>query len=121
MAATAWSLATRIPLKVDVIRDRAMLYREADDEQIENVFRLHVMNTDEKPHRYSIAVGGIDGIAIVGEKTVEVPAVSNKSFVVVASVKDGAAPRGSNQILFEIRAAADAEIAVQEKSTFFMP
>ena len=121
VAATAWSLATRIPLKVDVIRDRAMLYREAEDEQIENVFRLHVMNTDEKPRRYSITVGGIDGIVIVGEKTVEVPAASNKNFLVVASVKDGEAPKGSNKILFEIRATDDSAIAVQEKSTFFMP
>lgn len=121
VAATAWSLATRIPLKVDVLRDRATLYREADDEQIENIYRLHVMNTDEKPHRYSVQVGGIDGIAIVGDTEVEVPAASNKNFVVVASVKDGAAPKGSSKIVFAIRAAEDDAIAVQEKSTFFMP
>ena len=121
VAATAWSLATRIPLKVDVIRDRATLYREADNEQIENVFRLHVMNTDEKPHRYSIAVGGVDGITIVGEKVVEVSAASDKNFLLVATVKEGAAPKGSNKILFEIRAAENDAIVVQEKSTFFMP
>jgi cytochrome c oxidase accessory protein FixG len=121
VAATAWSLATRIPLKVDIIRDRATLYREADDEQIENVFRLHVMNTDEKPHRYVIRVGGIDGIAIVGETEIEVSGASNKSFVVVAAAKDGAAPKGSNKIVFDIHAAEDDTIAVQEKSTFFMP
>jgi hypothetical protein len=33
-----WSLATRVPLKVDVIRDRSVLLaREADDGRIENV------------------------------------------------------------------------------------
>ena len=121
VATTAWSLATRVPLKVDVIRDRATLYREADDEQIENVFRLHVMNTDERPHRYSIGVSGIDGIAIAGEKIVDVPAASNKNFLVVATVRDGAAAHGSNRIAFEIRAIEDALIAVREESTFFMP
>jgi DNA-binding transcriptional LysR family regulator/preprotein translocase subunit Sec61beta len=30
-AATAWSLATRVPLKVDVLRDRAALAREAEE------------------------------------------------------------------------------------------
>ena len=121
VAATAWSLATRIPLRVDVIRDRAMLYREADNEQIENVFSLHVMNTDERPRRYRIEVNGIEGASILGEQIVEVPAASNKNFLVVVTVKDGAAPKGSNKIMFDIRAADDDNIAVQEKTTFFMP
>lgn len=121
VAVAGWSLATRIPLKVDVIRDRTTLYREADDEQIENVFRLNVMNTDERPHRYVIAVGGIEGIVLVGEKEIEVPAASNRNFTVVASVKDGTAPRGSNKIVFDVRAAGNPAIAVSEKSTFFMP
>ena len=121
VAATAWSLATRIPLRVDVIRDRAMLYREADNEQIENVFSLHVMNTDERPRRYRIEVNGIEGVSIVGEQIVEVPAASNKNFLVVVTVKDGVAPKGSNKIMFDIRAADDDSIAVQEKTTFFMP
>ena len=121
VAAAAWSLATRIPLKVDVIRDRATLYREADDERIENVYRLHIMNTGEKARRYAISVGGIDGIAVVGDPVAEVPAASNKDFIVVASVKDGAAPKGSNKIVFDVRDSDDAAVAVQEKSTFYMP
>ncbi len=121
VAATAWSLATRIPLKVDIIRDRATLYRETDDGQIENIFRLHVMNTDEKPHRYSIGVSGIEGIAVAGKSVVDVPAASNKNFLVVATVRDGAATHGSNRISFEIRAMDDASITVREESTFLMP
>lgn len=121
VGATLWSLATRLPLKVDVIRDRATLYREADDEQIENVFQLHVMNTDEQARRYAVAVAGIDGIKIIGETTLEVPAASNRNFVVVASVKDGTAPKGSNKIVFDVRALENDRIAVQEKSTFYMP
>jgi cytochrome c oxidase accessory protein FixG len=121
VGAMLWSLATRLPLKVDVIRDRATLYREADDEQIENVFQLHVINTDEQARRYAVAVAGIDGIKIVGETTLEVPAASNRNFVVVASVKDGVAPKGSNKIVFDVRALENDRIAVQEKSTFYMP
>ena len=121
VGATLWSLVIRLPLKVDVIRDRATLYREADDEQIENVYQLHVMNTDEQPRRYAVAVAGIEGIKIVGETMLEVPAASNRNFVVVASVKDGVAPKGSNKIVFDVRALENDRIAVQEKSTFYMP
>ena len=121
VAATTWSLATRIPLKVDVLRDRTTLYREADDERIENVFSLHVMNTDNTMHRYAIGVSGVDGIELVGERIVEVPAATNKKFLVVASVPEGAAHKGSNKIFFDLRALNHDAIAVREKTTFFMP
>ena len=121
VAATAWSLSTRILLRVDFLRDRSTLYREADDGRIENVFMMHVMNSDEVTHRYSIAASGVDGIEIASERVVEVPAMSNKNFLVVASVEDGVVPKGSNKILFEIRALSDDSVAVKEKTTFYMP
>ena len=121
VAAAAWSLATRIPLKVDVLRDRGSLYREDDDGGIENVYRLHIMNTDETTHRYALSVGGVGGIGIVGERIVEVPAASNRNVPVVVAVDYGAAPKGSNKIYFEVRSMANDAIAVREKATFFMP
>ncbi|MFT3847769.1 MAG: cytochrome c oxidase accessory protein CcoG [Propionivibrio sp.] len=121
IAVTAWSLSTRVPLRVDLLRDRSTLYREADDGRIENVFMMHVMNSDEAVHRYSIAVSGVNGIKLASEHVVEVPAMSNKNFLVVASVEDGAAPKGSNKIVFEVEALNDAAVAVKEKTTFYMP
>ncbi|MEO8409134.1 MAG: cytochrome c oxidase accessory protein CcoG [Propionivibrio sp.] len=123
IAATVWSLATRIPLKVDILRDRTTLYREADDGRIENVFTFHVINTDEAAHRYSVNVTGVEGIQISGERIIEVPAASNKKIVIVASVEEGAAGKGSHPIFFDIRALEpDSEsIAVHENTTFFLP
>ena len=119
IAATAWSLSTRIPLRVDILRDRSTLYREADDGRIENVFTLNVMNTDATTHRYAISVSGIEGIDIAGEPIIEVPAASNKSVLVVVAAQD--ANKGSNKIMFEIRALSNDSISVREKTTFFMP
>ena len=121
VVATAWSLATRVPLKVDILRDRSALYREADDESIENVFALRIMNTDEKAHRYAIAVSGIDGIAIVGEPSVDVPAISTRTIQLTAGVKEGAGKKGSNPIHFELRAQDNDAITMREKASFFLP
>ena len=121
VSVASWSLASRMPLKVDVLRDRSMLYREADDERIENVFTLRVMNTDEAPHRYEIIVSGIEGIRLEGESVIEVPAVSSKSLLVVASVEEGKGKKGSNPIIFDIRAQQNDKIAVHEKASFFLP
>jgi hypothetical protein len=79
------------------------------------------MNTDEMTHRYAISVSGVEGIDIAGERIIEVPAASNKKVLVVASVEDGTASKGSNKILFEVRALNHDKIAVREKTTFFMP
>ena len=121
VGAAVWSLASRMPLKVDVLRDRVSLYREAEDERIENVFTLRVMNTAETSRRYVVDVSGIDSIRIEGDATVEVPAVSNKTVAVVASVEDGKGKKGSNPIVFKVRAQDDEKITVDEKTTFFLP
>jgi len=59
------SLATRVPLRVDVVRDRAALSKETDDGMIENVFRLQLINKDGQPHRYTIQAQGIQGLQVV--------------------------------------------------------
>ena len=119
--AASWSLATRIPLKVDILRDRSSLYRVADDERIENVFTLRIMNTDEAAHRYDIRVSGIEGLGIVGDPTVEVPATSTKTLLLSAGVEEGKGKKGSNPIFFEIQAQNSDKIVVREKATFFLP
>ena len=121
IAVTVWSLATRIPLKVDILRDRSTLYREADEGRIENAYTLRVMNTDEAPHRYAISIDGIEGIAIVGERMVDVPAISTRTILLSASVEEDAGHKGANPVFFEIRAQNEPKIAVREKATFFLP
>ena len=119
--ATAWSMATRVPLKVDIMRDRAMLSREADDGRIENIYTIHLSNTGETAHRFALAVSGIDGVEIAGDRIIEVPAASLKSINVAVRVEPGAAKKGSNQIWFEVQAQNHEKIAVREKAAFLMP
>ena len=119
--AAAWSLATRVPLKVDVIRDRSLLAREADDGRIENVYNLKIMNTTEEPKRYSLAVEGMDGIEIVGERIVEVASAENHEVTIVVRVPPESGKKGANTIYFDIKAQNHDKIAVHEKASFLMP
>ena len=43
--AAAITLYQRVPLKVDVIRDRGNVMHDADDPEVQNVYRLAIMNT----------------------------------------------------------------------------
>lgn len=121
VAASVWSLATRVPLKVDVIRDRSTLAREADDGRIENVYNLKIMNTTEEPKRYALSVEGMDGIEIVGERIVEVASAENHEVTIVVRVPPDSGKAGANTIYFDIKAQNHDGIAVHEKATFLMP
>lgn len=119
--ASIWSLATRVPLKVDVIRDRSILAREADDGRIENVYNLKIMNTTEEPKRYALSVEGIDGMEIVGDRIVEVASAENHEVTVVVRVPAESGKAGANTIYFDIKAMNHDGVAVHEKATFLMP
>lgn len=121
IGASTWSLATRVPLKVDVIRDRSILAREAEDGRIENVYNLKIMNTTEDPKRYAISVDGIAGIELVGEQSVEVGSAENHEITVVVRVPPESGKTGANTIYFDVKAENHEKIAVHEKASFMMP
>lgn len=119
--ASIWSLATRVPLKVDIIRDRSVLAREVDDGRIENVYNLKIMNTTEEAKRYAVSVEGMEGIELVGEPIVEVASAENHEVTVVVRVPPESGKKGANQIYFDIKALNHDKIAVHEKASFLMP
>ena len=121
IGASTWSLATRVPLKVDVIRDRSLLAREADDGRIENVYNLKIMNTTEEPNRYALSVAGLEGIELVGERSVEVGSAENHEITVVVRVPPDSGRTGANTIYFDVKAENHDQIAVHEKASFLMP
>lgn len=119
--ASAVSLAVRVPLKVDVIRDRSLLAREAEDGRIENVYNLKIMNTTEAAQRYALKVDGLGGAEIVGEPSVSVGSAENHEITVVVRVPPDVGNKGANSIFFDIKALGHDHISVREKATFLMP
>jgi polyferredoxin len=119
--AFVWGIATKPALRVDVIRDRATLAREVEGGLIENVYRLHVINVSETPHRYAISVTGLLGIDLAGERIVEVPAAGATSILVQVRVPSESGKKGSNQIFFDVKSLADDRISVHEKASFLQP
>ncbi len=115
------TLLTRTPLKVDVIRDRGAMGREVDDGAIENVYRLQIMNTDERPHRYRISVTGIDSIALATPDEIAIDGTVSRGVPVQVRVAHGKARPGSNPIAFDVKAIDDPALQVHEKAVFLAP
>ncbi len=114
------SLWLRTPLKVDVVRDRAVLARIVAGGQLENVYRLQIMNATESEQRYRIGATGLPGLAVASEPLVDVAAAESRWVVVRLHLPYTAAAAGSHTIHFSI-ISADAKAEVTEKSVFLVP
>ena len=125
------SLAMRHPFRVDVVRDRAALARQVDDGQVENVYRLQIMNATEAPQRYRVAVQGLPGI-VLGAVSQPTLASAEARWLTLsvrlpAATAQQAGP-GAHAIQFEVglvdtdvRGQASTRAEVTEKSTFIVP
>ena len=114
------ALALRVPLKVDIVRDRASLAREAEGGRIENVYRIQLMNTQESPQRYRIAASGLPGIGVASEAEVEVPAATTRQVPLRIQVGADAAAKGTHRIEVEVTAVADERVTAREQTVFLV-
>ncbi|HEX6689969.1 MAG TPA: cytochrome c oxidase accessory protein CcoG [Burkholderiales bacterium] len=120
VVAAAASLYLRVPLKVDVIRDRAAIAREVEPGVVENLYRLQIMNTTEGARAFVIEVSGLPGIHIAGEPITGVPAASSRMVPMKArAATQGVAP-GSHPIEFHVRALGPGGAEVREHSVFIV-
>jgi cytochrome c oxidase accessory protein FixG len=119
--AAAWSIAVRMPLKVNVIRDRATLAREVEDERIENLYTLRLMNTDEQPHSYRVTAEGIESLMLVGDANIELAGASTKSVMLSVRIKNDATGKGSHPFIFDVVDTKNADVRLREKAVFIVP
>ncbi|MFT7687296.1 MAG: cytochrome c oxidase accessory protein FixG [Candidatus Azotimanducaceae bacterium] len=56
------SLVTRLPLELDIIRNRGQLFQEIPGGLIQNTYTAKVLNKDVADHTYTIEVSGINGL-----------------------------------------------------------
>jgi cytochrome c oxidase accessory protein FixG len=116
------AVTLRVPLKVDVIRDRAAFAREVSDDKgralLENVYRLNVMNTTETRQRYKVQANGLAGLAVGSETTFELEPASVRSVPLRLQVPADEVPPGSHKVTIEVSSRNDAAIHVREHTTF---
>lgn len=116
----SYSLFTRIPLRADANRDRIAI-RETNEGWVENVYRLQIINMDDKPHRYNIAAAGIPGIKMVSDdKQIDKPVASleNLEFVVRLQADPAEIKAISNPVKFTIVASDNPKLRKVVKATF---
>ena len=120
--AMGWSLATRIPVSLDVNRDRNILYREATNGDLENVFKLKIMNQDSKAHNFIITMEGLPG-SVLDADEVEIHAESGETantLVRVRASEDVIKDR-STSITLKVTATDNEKFTDEESARFIAP
>jgi cytochrome c oxidase accessory protein FixG len=119
------SLFARKSFKVDVIRDRASLARIVNGGNIENVYRLQIMNAAEKRQHFRIVASGINDLKVLTDaEDLVVESTQSRWVSVRLQVPYDAAVSGKYPIQFTIEALDDTEKVsekLEEKSIFLIP
>ena len=121
-AALVYALFTRIPLEVDILRDRNVLYTETDEGLVQNVYNLKIINMDDQLHRYSLSVSGLEGLRVIGKtEDIEIESGAVADLPLRVEVDPIALKSTSSEIMFHIESTVTPEIAIEEHARFLGP
>lgn len=118
VTAFVYTLLHRVPLRVDVIRDRLTLSMETPSGGIENTYRLQIINMDGKPHHYTIRAEGLAGLKVTGGDQIDIPALGNANLNVTLEAPRMSVLHPTQPVEFEIKAADDHKLKREVKSSF---
>lgn len=113
-------LFMRVPLEVDIIRDRNSLYRETNEGLIENVYTLKVLNKSQQPAQFKIEISGLKDHQYIGQEIVSVDGGEVFSFPVSIAVNPNNIEQRVTEFDISVQALGEEmqDIRVSEKTKF---
>ena len=121
-AALVISVLLRIPLDVDVVRDRNTLYRETNEGLVENVYTLRILNMDNLAHSYQLTADGIDGLRMHSDvERVTVESGQVRELVVRLQADPVNLRERSSHVRFRVQAEDSTRLVATEEARFLGP
>ena len=120
LGAFAYALSQRVPLGLEVIRDRKALFRERAG-RLENVYTLKVLNIDERSHRYDLHAEGIPASDLSTDGPIEAEAGAIVETPVRLIAEESRLKSRSTPVTLVLIAAYDDRLSVREEARFLDP
>ncbi|MBU2883404.1 cytochrome c oxidase accessory protein CcoG [Psychrosphaera sp. B3R10] len=117
-AAFIWQISSRVPLELNIERDRNALYRETDEGLIENTYTLQIINKSQTDNEYLIEIQGLDHFDFIGLKQIKVKAGEVLRLPISIAVD----PFELNKPITDIKIvlhSTSGDLTVDEESRFF--
>jgi cytochrome c oxidase accessory protein FixG len=124
LLAFTYAVSHRVPLEIDIIRDRARLYREHWDGSVENVYTLKIMNREQTARTYRIRAGGEVPVVLAtgsGTDTITVEAGTQASLPVRLRTGPEVQSAPNTGVTFTLDTTDEPHFSVTGKSRFLRP
>jgi len=111
----------RVPLQMDIIRDRNALFRINFDDNIENTYMLKIMNKTQLAQEYRVTFKGLDdAIPHIPEEIKALPG-ELLSLPVTVEISPDKLPQRNTTVYFTVVSKTDPSQEVTEESRFLGP
>lgn len=121
IAALVFTLVTRSPAELDVLRDRGALFRMTGQGLVENSYTLKLANKTEVPQTFELSVSGVDTLEILDNQPVTVAAGESRNLPTVVVASPDALDQGNTEIVFKARSTTDESVELETESRFVGP
>lgn len=115
------SIIVRVPLKLDVIRERDRLYVQTTEGYIENIYTLKIINMDQQPHQYKLNFSGLEGAKIIGKNEVLVIPGEVTELPIRLRIDPADLQQVNNTIEFKVQAIDEKGYQAIAESRFIGP
>jgi cytochrome c oxidase accessory protein FixG len=113
-------IVNRVPLSLDIIRDRTELAKENFNGDIENVYTLKILNMSQTDNTYKLSVKGLDTPQWHGEQEVFVKAAAVFTLPISISVDPYELKGYMNDITFRVeQISPEDDVSIEHESRFF--
>ncbi|MFT7008060.1 MAG: cytochrome c oxidase accessory protein FixG [Colwellia sp.] len=113
-------IVNRVPLSLDIIRDRTELAKEKFNGDIENVYTLKILNMSQTDNTYKLSVKGLDTPQWHGEQEVVVKAAAVFTLPISISVDPYELKGYMNDITFRVeQISPEDDVSIEHESRFF--
>jgi cytochrome c oxidase accessory protein FixG len=117
-----WSMINRVPLELDVIRDRNVLFKETYDGMIENIYTLKLINMHQQGYDFDLTIDGVEGMTIILDRdTVHVPGGEVVNLPVRLKADPYKLESRSVAVNFTLQARGNDKLRVVEDARFLGP
>ncbi len=119
LAGFIYVVSVRSPVQLDVLRDRNALFRELDDERIENVFSVRIINKDQRPHVFKLVAEGLPGAQIDSEFPTQSVAAEDVKNVAVRVRAGGDDRHGGHDFTLRAQSVDQPGLNASSRARFF--
>jgi len=121
VSAFIYLLSNRIPLDINVLRDRNNLYSENFSGEIENTYTLKILNMSQQTENYRLTVNGFEQMQLIGDSEFEIASGEVLTLPVRLKIPGSLLSKRSSEIEFIIQATGERQYTASSVAKFLGP